>query len=80
MLEQDMTASHWDREVEELDLKLESGIWWDYFTSASLSICVFRRTSEDSFLTLLKLADALIPCSDYLTDTNLEVERPAFLH
>ena len=61
-------------EVDNLDFKSERGVGRDDTTGALGSVGVIRGAGEDGLLSLLKLADALIPASDDLADTDDKLE------
>ena len=61
-------------EVDNLDFKSERGVGRDDTTGALGSVGVIRGAGEDGLLSLLKLADALIPASDDLAGSDDELE------
>lgn len=70
-----MWSSDWCGKIKELNFELKSGIWWNYISCTCLAIGIFWRACQLCHLSLLQLANSLIPCSDNLTNTHLEFER-----
>ena len=64
-------------EVDDLDLESEGGVRGDDTTGTGGTVSVIGRAGKDGLLTLLELADALIPASDDLADADDELERLA---
>jgi hypothetical protein len=52
----------------------------DHTAGASCTVRVIGWADKKSFLAFLKLADALVPALDDLTDADFELERVASLH
>ena len=80
MLQQDVGSSNWHSEVEELNLKLKSGILWDDWRVASSAISILWWADQSCFLALGQLNDSLVPSLDDLADTDLELEGSALLN
>ena len=80
MLQQDVQGSHRCLEIKELYLELQGGVWWDDTACTCFSVSVVRWAYQDCFLALLKLTDSLVPSSNDLSNTDLELEWSSFLN
>ena len=58
--------------IKKLDFEFQSSIWWNNWWSTLSSISIFWRADECSLLSFLELSNSFIPCSNYLSNTNLE--------
>ena len=58
--------------VYHLNFEGQSGVGGNGIASPLLAVGKVRWTGQQGLLTLLKLANALIPTSDDLADTNFE--------
>ncbi len=58
--------------VNYLNFEMKSSIRWNHTASSSSTIGILRWANKLGLLTLLELADAFIPSSNDLADTNLE--------
>ena len=54
---------------------MQSGIRWNNTASTCSTVGIVGRTDQRSLLSLLQLADALVPASDDLANADLELER-----
>ena len=61
-------------EVNHLDLESQSGVGRDGIASPLLAVGKVWWAGQHSLLTLLKLADAVIPASDNLAYTHFELK------
>ena len=61
-------------EVNELDFECEGGVRWDHWWVAVWSVGKIGWSSDRRFGSLVQLSEALVPCFDDLTDTNLALE------
>lgn len=60
------------KDLEKLDLEMESCIWRNHFTYSLFPISIIRRTNQIHLLTLAKLHHSLIPSSNHLPNTNIK--------
>ena len=82
VLQKDVGGSDhfWNVEVQKLNVELKGGVLRDYWRVTSSSISVFWRANQGGFLTLRELDDTLVPSSNNLADTYLELEWSSFLY
>jgi hypothetical protein len=58
--------------VDDLDVEVQSCIWWNDTASTCSTVGKIWRTDKRSLLSFLQLADALVPAFDDLANTNFE--------
>ena len=66
-------------EIDHFNFENQCGVGRDHTSGSSRAVRVLGWTSQDGLLAFPKLEYALIPTSDHLSDTNLELKLlPSF--
>ena len=79
MFQQDMATSNRSLEIQKLNLKLQSCIWWNNSTSTSGAISVIWWACKCCFASFFELTYSFIPTFNNLSYSNLKFKWSSFL-
>ena len=72
-LEMSQPSNYSGLPVDNFDVKVQGCTWGDDSTSTAAAVGIIRRANKQRLLTLLELADALVPSSNNLADSDFEL-------